>query len=303
MIETSIKNLYVIEPNTKPSFPNGVVLFYNGDEKFLIDLCLDAEELSNKLKKFGVGLDEIDYVFLTHLHPDHAKKAYKLREEFGIKIFLNELEAKYAQTWEKFFEIYGISKYPKLVEEWLKNVGNPLGFKPFKVDRIIRFGKEISIDDLVLEPIHSPGHTIGHTFFRIGKLLVLGDIDLTDFPWYGHPSSNLKKFIESTRMVLEMKPAEVVSMHRGLIKSGVEGEILEYLKIVEDRNKLLLMNLSDWVSVDELVGRGIIYRRHYGNITKFFERNMIVQHLKYLKDLGFVEERDFDGVIKYRVLI
>ena len=281
--ETPIKDLYLIYPDGKPYFPNAITVFYNGEEKFVIDLGMKLEELDEKLKYLNTGLEDVDYVIITHFHPDHNKGTWRIKEKAKkAQIWLNHKEAQYITSWDSFFDAYGFKNRRDLQEEWLATVGNPLDFKPYKPDREIKPYERETIGDAELEFIPTYGHTLGHTAVKIGDLIVTGDIDLTNFPWYGHPTSSLEGFVESLKLLLKLKPKYIVTMHRGLIYENIEYELHRYLNIVIERDKRIVEAIHNYDDLEKLFELNIIYPRYDYMLARFFEEEMIKHHMRYL---------------------
>ncbi len=282
--ETPIENLYLIFPDGKPVFPNTITVFYNGEEKFLIDLGSKPEVLEEKIKPLNVSLRELDYVIITHFHPDHNKGTWRIKKTSPkAQVWLNDRESDYIISWEKFFEAYGFANRKDLQEEWLHNVGIPLDFKPYVPDRELKPFEKETIGDLELEFIPAYGHTLGHMAVRINKeLIVTGDIDLTNFPWYGHPTSSLEEFIESLKLLIRLEPKYIITMHRGLIDKDPVREIYRYWNIVIERDKRIIEALHYYDDVEKLFELNIIYPRYDFKLARFFEEEMIKKHLRLM---------------------
>ncbi|MGQ4892750.1 MAG: MBL fold metallo-hydrolase [Candidatus Njordarchaeia archaeon] len=291
IVRTPIRNLYMFVPEGSTVYPNTISIMYNGEEKFIIDLGSPLEEMNHTLKKLNLNISKIDIVILTHFHPDHSKSAWRLASiPDAPEIWLNEIESKSVKTWDAFFELYGLVSDGDLRNEWIRYVGEPLDSKPFEADKEIRWGGRKTVGGLEIEFIGTPGHTPGHTSIKINDLIILGDIDLTKFPWYGHPKSSLEDFIESTLKLKEMNPKHVISMHRGLISENIDKEFDNYLKIIELRDKKLLKEIDNVNSLGELVNRGIIYPKVDARLRMFFEIEMLKKHIFRLVKLGKLHE-------------
>ncbi len=284
---TPIEDLYMIYPSGSMLFPNAVSLVYKGSEKFLIDFGLKYDEMKFALNKLGLSFEGLDHIILTHFHPDHCKSVWRIKKYFkNIEVWLNEVEFNSIKNWDSFFELYGFLNDKEMIKEWLALVGNPMDFKPFEPDRVIKWGERIKIDEHYIEFIPSAGHTPGHTFIKIDNLLVTGDIDLTDFPWYGHPKSDLEEFIRSVKKILELKPGYIVTMHRGLISGNMESEVERYLSIINERDKEIIAALKEVTTFKDLIEKRIIYPKHRNKITIFFEKHMLIHHIKRLEKIG-----------------
>jgi len=71
-------------------------------EFFPYDHVSDEEYLDSRLNQLGVGLDEIDYVVLSHLHFDHAGNA-KMFGNTGAKLVCHQREKDFAFGFDGLF--------------------------------------------------------------------------------------------------------------------------------------------------------------------------------------------------------
>jgi len=169
--------------------PYGVNTYYvscdNMKKGFIVDPGGYEPALTNHVKSEGVT---IEYIILTHSHPDHTG---------GVAAFMKEFpEAKLVA-----------SKYEK---EMLEDVGG--GFfsqeTALKPDLYVEDGDILNVGDLELKMIHTPGHSPGGlcVYVPAGKSLFSGDtlfrqsIGRTDFPGSSFPE--IKKSIHEKLFVL-----------------------------------------------------------------------------------------------------
>jgi glyoxylase-like metal-dependent hydrolase (beta-lactamase superfamily II) len=81
-------------------------------------------------------------------------------------------------------------------------------------------GHVFDLGGVRVEAVHLPGHTRGHSGFRIGEVFFLSDIDLTGFgPYYGDVWSDLEDFEESLDKVRDEEAEFYVTFHhKGIIE-------------------------------------------------------------------------------------
>ncbi|PIU61308.1 hypothetical protein COX58_03345 [archaeon CG_4_10_14_0_2_um_filter_Archaea_38_6] len=126
--------------------------YYVDDEvKVLIDAGSDVKK-------------PVDLLILTHLHPDHAFFAQKIKERTDCKILISEEDNK-IQLLLKYFP------------EW---DGKKIEF--FKPDKLLENGSIIRTGKYSFRVIHAPGHTLGSAclFEPVHKILFSGDVLFAD---------------------------------------------------------------------------------------------------------------------------
>ena len=128
-------------------------------------------------------------------------------------------------------------------------------------------GHIFDLGGVTIEAVHLPGHTRGHSGFRISEdVFFLSDIDLTGFgPYYGDVWSDLDDFEESLRRVRDEEAAWYVTFHH---KGVIEGRarfvemVDSFAAVIDRRHGAMLDFLAEPRSLDEMVEHRFIYRPH-----------------------------------------
>ncbi len=121
---------------------------------------------------------EIEKIWITHGHLDHAGGAAALKEATGVPI---EGPHPDDQFW--------IDDIARNAARW----GMPEA-RPFVPDRWLADGDRVKLGETEWEVYHCPGHTPGHVVFhhraarfaQVGDVLFAGSIGRTDFPRGNH---------------------------------------------------------------------------------------------------------------------
>ena len=115
-----------------------------------------AEALLHEIAAHGFVLEKI---LLTHSHWDHFADAHSLKQKTGAPLFVHKLDAKNL--------------------EQPGSDGIPLFFPIHSVaaERLLNEGDLLTVGQLKLRVIHSPGHSPGSVCFYLAeqKLLIAGD--------------------------------------------------------------------------------------------------------------------------------
>lgn len=130
-------------------------------KRILFDAGMGAPDskLPEGLKALNINPSEIDYLYITHFHGDHIGGMMK----DGVPVFSN------AQVYVSKVEYDAWMKMPADKKSQVENT-----MKAYK-DRLhlFAFGDTLPCDVVAME---AAGHTPGHTVFRTGNLLVIGDL-------------------------------------------------------------------------------------------------------------------------------
>lgn len=171
-------------------------------EAVIIDPGADYDRIKERLERIKV-LPK--YVLDTHGHADHIGA----NGQFKLPILIHRLDALFLSD-------------PK------KNLSTMFGLVVFspKADRLLEDNDEIKIGDLVLEVIHTPGHTPGSISIKCNDLIFTGDtlfcegVGRTDFPYASEKDlfkslrERLLVLPDSTRIYPGHGPASTIGHER-----------------------------------------------------------------------------------------
>jgi glyoxylase-like metal-dependent hydrolase (beta-lactamase superfamily II) len=160
-------------------------------EALFIDPAGNEEELVNYLKEEDLTLK---YIVNTHGHADHTCGNQKVRDLTGAGIVMHETDNRVFSTREAH----------AMARQW--------GFEPSPpADETVQDGDAIVVGDVVLEVIHTPGHSPGGICLLsngnlfTGDTLFVGGIGRTDLPGSSH-----EQFMKSIKDRLLILPAETI---------------------------------------------------------------------------------------------
>ena len=163
------------------SHPNDsyIYLLDGGSELALIDagVGLEIERIFANIEEDGFDPTKIKKVILTHTHADHAGGCKGIREKLGCKIFVPGDEVNLLEKGTD--------------EELGLNVAKESGFYSpdylfphCSTDEAISHDDLISLGELELRAIHTPGHSPGSTCYFLKhkgkKILFTGDVVFYD---------------------------------------------------------------------------------------------------------------------------
>jgi len=197
---------------TPPLMANAYLLL--DDMPSLIDVGGDSSFIVKAVSKH-VNPREIEFVFLTHSHFDHAMACVDLKRWFGCKIVMHERE----------FEL-------------LKSGYTLFGYRFYvEPDIIVKGGEIFDLGEIRLEVIHTPGHTPGSVCYYEPnkKWLFSGDTVFAHgaFGRVDLPGGNGFELINSLRRLAELDVERLYPGHEDVVEENAREHILKALEIAK----------------------------------------------------------------------
>jgi glyoxylase-like metal-dependent hydrolase (beta-lactamase superfamily II) len=279
-----VAGLYLLESPGGGRFPHSHSFVIRGDTDVLIDVGCGIERL-RELRTRWVP----DLVVVSHAHPDHCAGLWLFEDSRIVSPV--ERSDIFWRLDEQSIRLAG----PDNAEYWKNYVTANLGARGAAADSHFESGQVLDLGTIRLECVHTPGHTDDHyVLFEPNHGIALTfDIDLTSFgPWYGHDESDIELFLESIQKVADLRPAVLVSSHKGIITDDVQGRLQRYAEVIHQRDARILAKLDQPTTVDDLVQTSPIHGGYpYApDLLRYWESNMITKHLARLAAAGRVLE-------------
>ncbi len=299
------KNVWLLrEEKPRPNSLNSLLIENKRDKSIaLIDAnypfnCMD--DLYAHIKAPARG------VFYSHCHLDHVAHAFMHVEKYRTPIFCPVQEAMYVKSLNALMEMVGLKKlgltasYEMMVNRYMK-------FEECdEVNTYVPGEQSWDLEEVLVETIHTPGHSPGHTAFVISpkgltrgqKILYSGDI--AGHPYYGDLNSNLKEFRESLYKIEKLYLSDdfILIPAHGKIYLEKDPDFFDRVRRKIDANEkkvLKALSKSQPKSIKDLVYEGIMTPLEkmveiIKDLYSLWDGGQILLHLQDLVEKGLVQK-------------
>jgi len=275
----------VLVGDNNGAYPSGNSLVIRGDgESVIIDPSVSV------IDRGGAGL-QVDAVLNSHSHEDHMPGNGFFAD---ARVHIHHEDLPGAQSIEGLMEVYGLSGQARA--DFTAQVLDEFHYTPRPDAHGFSDGHVFDLGGVAVEAVHLPGHTRGHSGFRIdGGVFFLSDIDLTGFgPYYGDVWSDLEDFEASLLQVREEEADVYVTFHhKGIIegRSTFLTMIDDFIAVIDRRHRAMLEYLVEPRSIEEMADHRFIYRPHVQHVfADSVERRSARFHLDRMQRRGEATE-------------
>jgi len=264
------------------AYPSGNSLLVRGaGESLIIDPSVTVVER-------GGAPVAVDAVVNSHSHEDHLAGNGLFAD---ARIHIHDEDLLGAHSLQGLMDVYGMP----IDHPFATTILEEFHYEPrpdavgFKDGHVFDLGGGV-----VVEAVHLPGHTRGHSGFRVGDVFFLSDIDLTGFgPYYGDVWSDLEDF-EASLMKVRDEDARfyVTYHHKGIIEGRAEFVRMldDFEAVIPRRHAAMLEYLAEPRTLDDIAAHRFVYRpADPVPYAEAVERRSMSQHLERLVDAGRVQ--------------
>ena len=160
------------------AFQQNCTILFDAETKLgvVVDPGGDVPRIQAALEQYGI---QVEALWLTHGHIDHAGGAMELKELLGVPLIgPHEADRPLLENIETQAQRFGVT-------ESVRNC---------TPDRFLTEGETVGFGEHVFEVLHCPGHAPGHVVFynraaafaHVGDVLFNGSIGRTDLPGGDH---------------------------------------------------------------------------------------------------------------------
>ncbi|MFK8023206.1 MAG: MBL fold metallo-hydrolase [Ilumatobacter sp.] len=236
-------------------YPSGNSLLVRGSsETVIIDPSVDVVSR-------GGAPAPVDAVINSHCHEDHMAGNGLFAD---ARVHIHHADRTGVESLDGLMEVYGLEGRSR--EEFSQTMLEEFHYTPRPDAHGFSDGHIFDLGGATVEAVHLPGHTRGHSGFRMGGVFFLSDIDLTGFgPYYGDVWSDLDDFEDSLVKVRDEEADFYVTFHHKGIIEGRDAflELLDaFHAVIGRRHDAMLEFLTEPQSIADMVAHRFIYRPH-----------------------------------------
>lgn len=246
----------VLVGDANGAYPSGNSLLVRGDsETIIIDPSVTVVDK-------GGAPAAVDAVVNSHSHEDHTPGNGFFTD---ARVHVHEADLPGVRGMDGLMAVYGLDG--EVREEFEQVVLDEFHYAPrpdaegFHDGHVFDLGGGVTV-----EAVHLPGHTRGHSGFRMDRVFFLSDIDLTGFgPYYGDVWSDLEDFERSLIQVRDEEAEYYVTFHhKGVIESRQTFvEMVDaFTAVIGRRHAAMLDFLVEPSTIAEMADHRFIYRPH-----------------------------------------
>jgi len=129
-------------------------------EAAVVDPAWDVPSILDAARESELSVKRI---FLTHAHPDHINGLEEILEATDARVYMHADEVEYMRRVSEFFRVP--TEFMNRRSRNFQSVAD---------------GEEVRVGKLLVQFLHTPGHTPGSQCFLTGKKLVSGDTLFVD---------------------------------------------------------------------------------------------------------------------------
>ena len=270
------------------ALPPNVYLIRDGKEGILVDSGIGSEESTEiQVNYLNAHAIDLQHIVLTHHHMDHMGGAARLRQATGAcvsmhrqeRFFLDKRQTSRTEDWST--PNYGeIAQTQEAITETT-------------IDRWLLDGDTIPVNELTLQVVHSPGHTLGSICLYLPQERVMFTGDTV--PGIGTtvvmppPSGDMALYFDSL-VHLKTYDVSLLLPGHGPVITNPQRKLQELIDHRRQREEQIMELVSNGISTPQSLLRSLY--SEVGSHVRQLALWQIEAHLAKLSAEGRIHHRD-----------
>ena len=288
-----------------------------GRKRIIVDTGM-SDESYNELMAQGLSMENVDYIFLTHMHIDHLGSAHRMQQEFGIPVAMGEEDIKRVNAIKESPEDFRDS-----LLEIMRMNGTPSAItdqmiqRHFVLDHLdtylrIEFDIHLKGNEEIIPGVRAlfnPGHSPGSFSLYIAECSCLfsGDHILPgitpNISFYDDSTDMLGLYLESLKRTRTLGAKMVYPGHRSPFENA-NNRIDQLIAHHNERMKEIAGIASKWMTAYE-VAESMKWSKERNLVSmNLMEMNFAIgeaiSHLMHMEAEGMLERKEENGLYLYR---
>lgn len=174
--------------------------------------------LEAELNKWGYALEDIQHVFLTHIHLDHAGAAWAFAQK-GASIYVHPVGLPHLENPAKL-----MASASRIYKDDMDRLWGQTKAIPAAQLKAVEHEARFQIGNKSLRALHTPGHASHHIAWVIDGQIIAGDVagvkieDGPVVPPCPPPDINIEDWERSIQILLAEAPEQLLLTHFGAVR-------------------------------------------------------------------------------------
>jgi 2-aminobenzoylacetyl-CoA thioesterase len=291
------ENLWMLGSNLYPLY-----LIRDAQEAAIFEGGVGAmgKLLAEQLRQLDIAAETVKQVVVTHAHPDHVMAVPAFRAMFpGVAVLASAIAARTLAA-EKAIAAFGeVDRGLTGVLLKLGSIGEqhrpePMAEKQIAVDRLLKEGDVVAVEDLAFTVLETPGHSECSLSFHEPRsgILVISDATgyylPTENAWWPNYFADFGKYVGSMRRLAELGAEVLCLSHNAAIRGSqdVADYFRQAIATTEAYHQRICERIRSGTPVRELAGElgSEVYAKTQLMPLDFFQKNcgfLIKQSLRF----------------------
>lgn len=202
-------------------FPNAIAayLFETDEGPVLVETGPHStlKNLEKGLMEIGYQLADVQHVFLTHIHLDHAGAAWAFAKN-GAQIYVHPFGVRHLENPEKL-----MASAKRIYQDDMDRLWGEMHSIPGTQLIPVEHEAVFNIGGTAFRALHTPGHAVHHIAWVVGDSIISGDVAGVKIgagpvvPPCPPPDINIEDWERSIQIVLAEAPRQLLLTHYGAI--------------------------------------------------------------------------------------